>query len=126
MSTSSDEVSKIATKLASYVNPSVVLAAKARYGEVGEDLLAFAVALEIGLPALQSLQVAQEAARKKENDELREIIRLQELRLTEYAENTLSAIHEHESTQVDHEAEVHISHNMGDETIAAFEDSSDG
>jgi hypothetical protein len=42
---------------------------KSRYGDIGEDLLAFAVALEVGLPALATLQVAQASAKKKETDD---------------------------------------------------------
>ncbi len=61
------EVSRIAKKLASFVTEEMVANVKSRYGDIGEDLLAFAVALEVGLPALATLQVAQASAKKKKN-----------------------------------------------------------
>jgi hypothetical protein len=85
-----EQVSKVASVLASYVTEATVSSAIARYGDVGEHLLAFAVALEIGLPACTTLQVAQLANKNKEVNELRSVIRRQEARLREYASTDFS------------------------------------
>jgi hypothetical protein len=120
-----DEVSNISKKLASFVTEELVANVKARYGDIGDDLLAFAAALEIGLPALTTLQVAQAAAKKKECDDLREIIRQQKRRLREYAEKIVSNDEVLESTRIDDSSGLRVNGGLGDETIANLEIFSD-
>jgi hypothetical protein len=122
------EVSRIAKKLASFVTEEMVANVKSRYGDIGEDLLAFAVALEVGLPALATLQVAQASAKKKESDDLREVIRQQAGRLREYANNSFlyGAAEVQESTRIEDSSSLHVNGGLADETIADLEIFSDG
>jgi hypothetical protein len=117
-----EQVSKVASVLASYVTEATVSSAIARYGDVGEHLLAFAVALEIGLPALTTLQVAQLANKKKEVNELRSVIRRQEARLRDYASTDFSGAHE--STRVEESSLVEVDVNLTNETSAILNVSS--
>jgi hypothetical protein len=114
------DVSKIANLLASYVTEATVSAVRARYGDLGDHLMAFAVALEIGLPALNTLQVAQLASKKKEVEDLRSVIRRQQARLREYA----SASDVHESTRVEDSSILEVDVNLANETSAILNMSS--
>jgi hypothetical protein len=118
-----DGVSRIANLLASFVSEETVASARARYGSLGDELLAFAVALEIGLPALTTLQVAQLSNKNRELEELRGVIREQEARFRERSSFTLSEVHE--STRVDDSSLLEVDVNLANETSAILNVSSD-
>jgi hypothetical protein len=93
------DVDKIVQNLSNLISEELVDSVRARYGAIGDNLLTFAVALEVGLPALSTIQNASAAAHRKAVQDLKNIIERQNEEAVSVAEQSLQQFALNRSTR---------------------------